>query len=164
MINKSLIDGLGQDGYTIYSTRFHKEATIYVQLTPTRTGAEPGPGNNDDLVIAGGLALVAIGDVIRKSGHTLVPYHNIDVPLNDYTDVAVVSEQRADPGGRDLLVPLGSSSEQFTGKPNVEAEVKKFRDQIGGITLNSKAKNNVETVKFKKNKLDWPKKSKKGKR
>jgi hypothetical protein len=56
---------------------------------------------------------------------------------------------------------MGSRSEQSTGRPNVEAEVKKFRDKMGGIMRDSKAKNTIGTVKFKRNKLDWPRKSKK---
>jgi len=152
LLDKSLIDGLGEGGYTIYSSRFHKEAMIYVQLTPTKTGAEPGPGNNDDLILSAALALIAIGDVIKAGGQTLLPYHNINVPLANH----ISNDDMAKFGGRDLLMPMGFSSESSTGKQAVvQEEIQKFQSQIGGITVasKSKTKNNVETVKFKRNQL-----------
>jgi hypothetical protein len=128
---------------------------IYVQLTPTKTGAEPGPGNNDDLIIAGALALVGIGDVIKAGNQALIPFHNMSVPLTEKT---VSADQLIKAGGgRDLLMPMGISSESPTGKQAaMDEEIKKFQSQIGGITVasNSKAKNNIKTVKFKRNQLN----------
>jgi hypothetical protein len=159
-LNKALIDGLGEGGYTVYSSRFHKEAMIYVQLTPKKTGAEPGPGNNDDLMDSAGLALVAIPDAIRRGGHNLIPFHNIDVPLSGPREGSY-DKMIAAGGARDLLMPVGMSSELPTNKVNVDEEVRKFQDQMGGIAISNQAKNNVRTVKFKRNKLDWPRKPKK---
>jgi intein/homing endonuclease len=164
LLDKSLVDGLGDGGYTIYSSRLHKEAMIYVQLTNNKTGAEPGPGNNDDLIIATALCLVAIPDAIRIAGHNLVPFHNIDVPLNVKSSAVTTGDHDkiiAAGGGRDLLLPMGISSELPTKKVNVQAEAQKFQQQLGGITIDSKAKNNIETVRFKRNKLEMPKKKRK---
>ena len=161
ILNKSLIDGLGEDGYTIYSGRFHKEAMIYVQLTETKTGAEPGPGNTDDLIIACALALVGISDVIKTSNQTLIPYHNMDVPLKEPSGTTLDKFDKIieSGGARDLIAPIGINSEQPTGKISLEAEVRKFQLQMGGIMASNKAKNNIETIKFKKNQLDLAKKS-----
>jgi hypothetical protein len=160
-LNKALIDGLGEGGYTVYSSRFYKEAMIYVQLTPKKTGAEPGPGNNDDLMIGTGLALVAIPDAIRRGSHNLIPFHNMDVPLSGPREPAAYDKMIAAGGARDLLMPVGMSSELPTNRVNVDEEVRKFQDQMGGIAISNKAKNNVRTVKFKRNKLDWPRRPKK---
>jgi len=164
-LNKALIDGLGDDGYTIYSNRIYKEAMIYVQLTGKKTGAEPGPGNNDDLVMATGMALVAIPDVLRRGNQNLVPFHNIDAPLSGPRTTSY-DKLVAAGGARDLLMPIGISSEMSTNKISPEEEIRKFQDQLGGIAINNQnnqaknnqAKNNIKTVQFKKNKLDWPKK------
>jgi len=158
LLDKALIDGLGEGGYTIYSSRFHKEAMIYVQLTPTKTGAEPGPGNNDDLMLAGAMALIGIGDVIRTGNQALIPFHNMNVPLNQRS--VSTDEMVKAGGGRDLLMPMGISSESATGKQaKMEEEIAIFQGQIGGITVagKSKTKNNVETVKFKRNQLKFKK-------
>jgi hypothetical protein len=158
VLNKALIDGLGENGYTIYSGRFYKEAMIYVQLNENKTGAEPGPGNTDDLVIAAALALVGISDVIKKSNQALVPFHNIDVPLKDADPVLDKYDKMIEGGGaRDLIMPIGISSEMPTGKVNPEGELAKFQRQLGGIAIDSQTKNNIKTIEFKRNQLDWPK-------
>ena len=155
LLDKSLIDGLGEDGYVICSNRLYKEAMIYVQLTETKTGAEPGPGNNDDLMISTALALIGIGDAIRIGGQNLLPYHNCDVPLStpiDQTNLGSIAN-------KNIMLPFGVSSEVDSGKVKAADEIRKFQNQMGGITL-SRAKNNVRTIKFKKHNLLVPKRNK----
>jgi hypothetical protein len=150
LLDKALIDGLGENGYVIYSVRLYKEALIYVQLTNNKTGAEPGPGNNDDLMLATAMALYGITDAIRLAGHNLLPYHNMDVPLTP--SLSETSTPR--PGDKNMVLPVNISSELDTGRPDAQAEVRKFAEQLGGITI-GKTKNNIETVKFKKNQLKF---------
>jgi hypothetical protein len=84
----------------------------------------------------------------------------MDVPLKDAAGTGIDKFDKIieSGGARDLVVPMGISSELPTNKVNMEAEVKKFQSQLGGIAISNKAKNNIETVKFKKNQLDWSKK------
>lgn len=164
LIDKALIDGLGEGDGTVatYSSRLYKEAMIYVRLTNTKTGAEPGKGNNDDLMIATGLALVGAPDIIRMSNQTLIPHHNPNTPLVD-SDMNVQEQHRkmiSMGGGRDLLLPMLSSSEGEKNRANPSAEVDKFSRQLGGIysKSSSKGKHKVDTVRTQRNILKVPKK------
>jgi hypothetical protein len=155
VLNKSLIDGLGENGYAIYSGRLYKEALIYVQLSGNKTGAEPGVGNNDDLIISVGLAFIGITDAIRIGSHNLLPFHNVDVPMT-----VVDSSEDILPmlGDKNIMAPISVNSEYETGRCSIDAEVVKFQHQLGGIMIDTKTKNNIETVKFKKYKLQSLKK------
>ena len=155
LLDKCLIDGLGEDGYVVCSSRLYKEAMIYVQLTETKTGAEPGPGNNDDLVIATALSLIGVGDAVRIGGHNLLPYHNFDVPLSDPTSKFDLNSIAS----KNIMLPFNVSSEVDSGKIKAEDEIRKFQQQIGGITL-GKTKNNIRIVRPKKHNLTIPKRPK----
>jgi hypothetical protein len=172
LIDKALIDGLGEGEGTITtkSSRLYKEAMIYVRLTNNKTGAEPGKGNNDDLIIAMGLALVGAPDIIRVSGQTLIPYHNASAPIVQPNlidrDNMLAEHNRLSRmgGGRDLLLPILNSSEsRMPGGQKISEEVTKFTQQLGGITLDSKGvrtKRKMSTVKVQKHTLIVPKKKK----
>jgi len=91
----------------------------------------------------------------------LLPFHNMDVPLRDPTADSALDkyDKLIESGGaRDLIAPMGISSESPTGKINIDTEIRRFQHQLGGIAVSSQAKNNIKTIQFKRNQLDWPKK------
>ena len=167
LIDKAMIDGLGEGDGTIvtYSTRLYKEAMIYVRLTNNKTGAEPGKGNNDDLMIACGLALVGAPDIVRISGQALLPHHNPHTPTLQPTvverDALVAEHQRLSVrGGRELLLPMLRSSEgRSAGTLSADEELSMFTKQIGGIPMSSatRTRSKISTVKVQKHGIVIPK-------
>jgi hypothetical protein len=74
ILNKAMIDNLGEGGYKIKSNRLVRQAETYVHLGANRTGAEKGT-MNDDLVIAAGLAFVGVGLAIGRGDSNLLPFN-----------------------------------------------------------------------------------------
>ena len=85
ILNEALINCLDQEGYYIKSQRVYKQAQTYVYLSPIKTGAEKGSGN-DDIIIGLGLALMGSFQTIRNEpmaffkGTTEVDYQIQDLP------------------------------------------------------------------------------------
>ena len=95
-----MIDNFGESGYKINSLRLVMQAETYVHLGANKTGAEKGT-MNDDLIIAAGLAFVAINLAIGRGNSNLIPFNaNISfgkpgentepVVTNDFTAISPV--------------------------------------------------------------------------
>lgn len=140
---KHLVDNIGEDGYEIRSTRLYHELCTFIHLGNGKYGNEPGVGNSDDLVLALTFALVGIDEAMRRSNHTLMPLHNLDVASDNlYTSRAVVEKhaELINKGGKHAVGPVAMTSEFYTGKPNRHNELMKFTTQIGGIPLDKNRK------------------------
>lgn len=151
-LNKSLEDFLGQeDGFTIYSTRLARELEIYVYINDSgnQTGAQPGQGNNDDTVIAVGLALHGIRDAERSSGGILSPIHND--AFGEITSPAVKQDVDYSKYLGDAVSPMNVNSEKPTMKENADAALKDFTLQLGGISIDEKSTRLAKVGKQKYN-------------
>jgi hypothetical protein len=82
ILNKYLLDyvrDVEDAGFRIYSRRLLKQLQIYVRKKDRagrdtgRTEAESGPGNFDDLVMAGALALLGAPDSVMPGGAAALP-------------------------------------------------------------------------------------------
>lgn len=73
ILNKSMIDNFGENGFKIKSYRLVSQAETYVHLGTNKTGAEKGT-MNDDLVMAAGLAFVGINMAISRENCSLIPF------------------------------------------------------------------------------------------
>jgi len=71
LINKALLDNLGRDGILIRSQRLLRQLQSYIYLTPKQTGAEKS--ENDDLVIATGLAILGSEWAAKNTNKPLAP-------------------------------------------------------------------------------------------
>ena len=60
-------------------------------------------------------------------------------------------------GGKNVIAPIGVTSEVYTGKQNAENELAKFTAQLGGVTLgkNKKSPKKRDAVSFKKHILRY---------
>lgn len=124
ILNKSLIAAVGMD-LIIHSHRLFKQITTYVHLKANKTGAEPGIGNYDDLVLALGCAMVAVESVVGGDPMMFVESDGTGPVLTDPT--LVVEQVLA--GSRDAMLPLVSGGEDL---PPVENELLKFTQQLTG--------------------------------
>lgn len=90
IINKALIDNLGEGGFTIKSNRLSKQAETYIHLNASKTGAESGA--NDDVIIATGLALVGASIAAGMDNSILMPFNsniNFSKPRDDDEEVDI---------------------------------------------------------------------------
>lgn len=150
---KHLLDNVGEDGYFIPSTRLYHEFCIFIHLGNGRYGNEPGTGNTDDLVMAFCLALAGIQSALMRSGSIMIPLHNIDVGIG-MSNVAGTGKK---PEGKNVIAPIGITSEMYTNKVDKNDELAKFMTQLGGIPLaqNKKIKGKTDSVTSKKHILRY---------
>jgi hypothetical protein len=105
IIDKSMIDNFGENGYKVKSMRLVMQAETYVHLGANKTGAEKGT-MNDDLMIAAGLAFVGINLAISRGNSNLIPFnasvsfgrpgeHTEPVVTNDFTAVSPIVSGKA---------------------------------------------------------------------
>jgi hypothetical protein len=132
MLNKTLTDNVGEDGFILKSSRLYKELSIYVHLKGGRTGAEPGKGNTDDLVMA--LALVFIG--MNHSTPTdggLIPIRSVEI-RPELHDPDVNQKLQGYAAANGLLMPVtvaSNDNKQLT----ISQELAKFTNQLGARAM-----------------------------
>jgi len=136
MLIKYLIDNVGQDGYLIKSSRLYHEFCIFIHLGNNRYGNEPGVGNTDDVAMATCLSLAGIHDALMRDNRNLIPLHNTDMGPEMATSVADSFGKLPGRVSKGLMIPFGSTSEMYTGKPSKTEELAKFTTQLGGLPLN----------------------------
>lgn len=149
-LNKFLLDYIrtcASDGYTIRSNRLLKQFQTYVRKRDrsgndtSKTEAETGAGNYDDLVIACGLGLIGVADSLMIDAGNLMPmggdgaYKSQAGPII-LTDPSRLSLQSdfAVRGGPGLLMPMAMSPSDV---PEVSAQrqIEAFAQQLGGIPI-----------------------------
>ena len=137
LLNKALIDNVGEEGLTIRSARLLKELSIYVHLKGGRTGAEPGKGNNDDLVMSLALALLGMNQAVASDSTVLVPVRSTETRPELHDPAAALNkfQQLAASDGRGLLMPVSSITD--IARPlTIQEELGRFSAQLGGIPVN----------------------------
>lgn len=122
VVNRFLVDYLRDNpdgGYKIYSARLHKQLQIYVRKKDraghdtTKTEAEEGAGNFDDLVLATGLAFIGAADAMMVDPAGLMPVaagRLINMPLTP-NEAVRMKEKQAEwlaMGNRAPIMPLGT--------------------------------------------------------
>jgi hypothetical protein len=93
ILNKAMIDNLGETGYRIKSYRLAKQAETYVRLGLNKTGAEKGM--NDDLIIAAGLAFVGNNLAVSRESGSLLPFKtdiNLNMPGSQQLDISQIKD------------------------------------------------------------------------
>lgn len=149
------------DGYTIYSNRLLKQFHTYVRKRDrlghdtSRTEAEEGAGNHDDLVIASALALLGTADSFVVDAGNLTPYGaNATSNFKSQAGPTILSDDQSvqmqqdytGKGGAHMLMPMTRAPDDF---PEVAAQrvLDAYTVQLGGIPI-SQGKPLVTPSKF----------------
>ena len=138
------------EGYTIYSERLLKQFHTYVRKRDrlghdtSKTEAEEGSGNHDDLVISTALALLGTADAFIVDAGNLTPYganangggfksQTGPTLLSDEQSVAA-QQDFTGKGGAHLLTPMARAADEF---PEVAAQrvLDAYTVQLGGIPI-----------------------------
>jgi hypothetical protein len=137
MLVKYLVDNIGEEGFVIKSPRLYKEFLIFVHLDGGKYGNEPGTGNTDDLVMATCFTFAGMIDANLLQSRTLVPVHNAgDGPiLNSPAAVTARMNEFLTRGGKNMLTPVARNSERPTGRETKESELRRFIQQLGGVSI-----------------------------
>jgi hypothetical protein len=152
-LNRLLVTHFREDdeGFTIYSKRLYKQMQIYVRKKDRagkdtdKTEAESGPGNHDDLVMAGALALVGLNDVGINNTAGLLPFQpqpelsqNVAVPdqqpvvdPNETLGRLTAMASKSDPS---FLAPM-TLNQILPPDMSAQAEIQKFAKQLGGTPV-----------------------------
>lgn len=144
-IIKALADNIGKDRMLIKSNRLAKELTIYVHLKNGKTGAEPGKGNNDDLVMAAGMALVGMNLATMSGGVPLMPIRSTEVKPESHDANTAVNQlqQVVNAGGPGVLLPVLKTDDDARAPMSIAQELGNFTKQLGGIPID---KNKMQPV------------------
>jgi len=114
LLNKALIQHLGN--YKIYSHRLLKQVTTYINLTGRKFGAVSG--NNDDLVIAAGLALLAVTSTLGEPVTVFQPGDEPKMGEQEMQKILQTAGPRAvglvAAGGDPAITPQEDELEAFT--------------------------------------------------
>ena len=169
-LNKTMLDflvpsaeweaGEAEDSgcFKIRSTRLKKEFEIYVNLSPQKTGAEPGTGNHDDLVISSALGLLGINQSISHGSSTLTPYNEVNHGVN-VVDIPAAIDNAVAQGivkpdvTTNAVIPIIPSRylEEFK---TPEQELRDFMSQMsGGVFTDDELRDRMSPVKNKKHKI-----------
>jgi hypothetical protein len=134
LLNKALTDNISVDGWLIKSSRLRKEFLIYVHLKGGRTGAEPGKGNNDDLVISTALAMIGANQAAIVDSTPLAPIRNQDIkPV--LRDKALVQQRIQDiAAANGVLLPV-TVIDNATQPLTIRQELNRFAQQLGSVPI-----------------------------
>lgn len=161
-LNKFLLDFIrdtNDEGYTIYSKRLLKQFQTYVRKRDrlghdtTKTEAEEGAGNFDDLVMACAMALRATTDALIIDSSNLIPmggnsdFGNQDGPIIMSDAQRIKSQQEyISKGGPSLLMPISMAPDEVP-ELSVARAIDSYTIQLGGIPI-SEGKPLVTPAKF----------------
>ncbi len=136
-----------EEGYTIYSKRLLKEFNTYVRKRDrlghdtSKTEAEEGVGNFDDLVIATALALLGTSDAFIVDAGNLTPFGGTSTFKNQTGPTILSDEQSAQmqgdwagKGGSAMLMPMSLAPADL---PEIAAQrqLDAYTLQLGGIPI-----------------------------
>jgi len=148
-IVKAITDNIGleDDGILFRSSRLLKEANSFVHLGNNRVGNEPGTNNNDDIMIASGLACIGIMEAMQTpDGLIPTSSKHVDLHLEEKIDLSM--DDIMSKGGRDLLYPIIIEQEQ-NQVTTIEQELANFAGQIGGGLTLDQQRNSISATKYK---------------
>lgn len=165
-LNQFLLNNIrdgDDDGYTIYSQRLLKQFHTYVRKRDrlghdtSRTEAEEGAGNFDDLVIAAALGLLGASDTFVVDAGNMTPFgggasftsQTGPTILTNEQSIALQSDY-ASRGGSSMLMPMSLAPDEL---PEITAQrvLDNYTLQLGGIPI-SEGKPLVTPSKFFYNK------------
>ena len=155
IMNKALIDNIAPEGIRIKSPRLYKELSIYVHLKGGKTGAEPGKGNNDDLVMATAMCLIGMNHAMAAGASTLMPVRAIEAKPELHDSSALYDRLRkiSDQAGPGMVLPVFQTNEGVTGPMSIAQEINKFASQLGSRPLSMPATNpKRHVIRYRKNK------------
>jgi hypothetical protein len=134
-IVKAITENIGAEdnrGIKFKSSRLIRELNCFIHLGNGRIGNEPGAGNNDDLVIAAGLACMAIVEAMQTPDGLLpVNSKNITDSIDEKIDATL--DDMIQKGGHGLMYPIMSTSDESLEKTSEEM-IMQFVTQLGGIS------------------------------
>ena len=153
-LNQFLLNSIrdnADEGYTLYSKRLLKQLHTYVRKRDrlghdtSRTEAEEGTGNHDDLVIATALALLGTSDGFIVDAGNLTPYGaNATSNFKSQTGPTLLSDEQnstsqkeySDKGGASLLMPMSMAPDEY---PETVAQrvIENYALQLGGIPISA---------------------------
>lgn len=136
-----------EEGYRINSARLLKQLHTYVRKRDrlghdtSRTEAEEGVGNFDDLVIATGLALIGTSDNLVIDAGNLMPF-NSNSNFKSATGPTILSDEQqlevqgdwTSRGGASLLMPVSLSPEELP-ETTAQRVLDSYTVQLGGIPI-----------------------------
>lgn len=140
ILTKTLIDYIGTvddegnpTGMIIYSTRLHKEMQIFVHLKGSRVGAEHGPGNHDDMIMACALSLMGSNQAMTLGSGTMIPIRAVDFKpeLHDSNAMFERLKQLTNDNGFTTMFPVFQTTDTVDGPMTVGQELEKFTRQLG---------------------------------
>lgn len=145
-IVKAITDNMGivDDGILFRSARLLKEANSFIHLGGGRVGNEPGTNNNDDLIIAAGLACLGITEALQTPDG-LIPTTSRHVEDHIHDNFELTIDDVIKKGGRELMYPIIIGS-QSSGVVSADDEINNFIGQLGSIPDRS----SIQTTKVKK--------------
>lgn len=149
-INQFLLNSIRDnpdEGYSIYSHRLLKQLHTYVRKRDrlghdtSRTEAEEGVGNYDDLVIAMGLALVGTADGFIVDAGNLTPFGGQQT-FKESTGPTIMSDGKtadlqsdwAVKGGASLMMPMSLAPDELP-EMAAQRQVDNYTLQLGGIPI-----------------------------
>ena len=139
LLNKALIDYVGEEGVAIYGDRLSEQLQSYIHLGQSKTGHTEGA--HSDIVIAFALALVGIEHAIQSDHTSLSPRHISS--MNQVSEPNLINNSlRAQSlltmGGMHAMMPIIYKSPGQDKILTVEQELMKFTQQLGGLPIGSK--------------------------
>lgn len=150
-IVKAITDNIGIDvsdgGILFKSSRLIREANIFIHLGNGRVGNEPGSNNNDDVIIASGLACLGMIDAM-STPDGLIPTNSQHVASHADNKIDLTMDDVLTKGGRKLMYPIKVESNS-TVNMSMEDELNSFISQMGGgVTLEDR-KSALKASKYK---------------
>lgn len=149
-LNKFLIDYLRDkegDGYQIFSTRLLKQLNTYVRKRDrtgrdtTKTEAEDGAGNFDDLVMACAMALVGTTDAFTTDAGNMIPVgasgnfsSQIGPTIFSDSQQVELQKQFIEQGGQSLMMPMALAPDELP-ETSAQRQIDAYTLQLGGIPI-----------------------------
>lgn len=145
LLIKTLIDFVGTiseegepTGMVIRSQRLYKELLIFVHLKGSKVGAEHGPGNHDDLVMATALALIGTSQAAAMGSGMLMPVRAVDFKPELHNSDAMFKhlQKISNDNGYNTMFPVFQTTDQVDGPMTISQELDKFTRQLGARPVN----------------------------
>lgn len=138
-----------EDGFLINSHRLLKQFHTYVRKRDrlghdtSRTEAEEGVGNYDDLVIAFALALVGTGDAFIVDAGNMTPFGG-NATFKEQTGPTLLSDEQmvnvqqdyTAKGGASMLMPIALSPTELP-ETAAQRQLDNYTVQLGGIPISA---------------------------
>lgn len=124
IIDKALIDKLGDSGFRIKSHRLVTQAETYVHLSANKTGAEKGT-MNDDLVVASGLAFVGVNLAVSRENCSLLPFTSASMNFSKPSD----DQEPITTHDFNALNPIGTNDTPMSEQTK-EEEIRRFSNSL----------------------------------